>query len=264
MTENQKEFTPAEDDLEKFNERSEPEVAELSLVKRIDPATIISKAVDQGVDQSYLETLKGMFELQLCHEENEAKKAHFKAMAKFKAKPPKIYRDLQVKYEVGNKTTEWSHADLGVAADALNIALGENGLNATWRMDQEGSNIKVTCVIAHELGHTEETSMEAPPDKTGSKNDIQAMASTVFYLERYTLFALTGTAPTRMDDDGQKSEAEFITEEQVAELTKKLKEFPDEGAEFLKWAKVETVDTITAGSDHKRILQALKDIKKGK
>jgi hypothetical protein len=43
--------------------------------------------------------------------------------------------------------------------------------------------------------------MKAPPDDSGKKNPIQQIASTVSYLERYTLFAITGLAPQE-DDDG--------------------------------------------------------------
>jgi hypothetical protein len=49
---------------------------------------------------------------------------------------------------------------------------------------------------------SEAVSMGAGPDSGGAKNGIQARASTVTYLERYTLMAATGLAAQGQDDDG--------------------------------------------------------------
>jgi len=40
---------------------------------------------------------------------------------------------------------------------------------------------------------------------SGNKNPIQAIASTVSYLERYTLLAITGLTTKDMDDDGKNA-----------------------------------------------------------
>jgi hypothetical protein len=44
--------------------------------------------------------------------------------------------------------------------------------------------------------------MGGPPDAGGAKNAIQARASTISYLERYTLKAICGVAEGGEDDDG--------------------------------------------------------------
>ena len=44
--------------------------------------------------------------------------------------------------------------------------------------------------------------MGGPPDVGGAKNPIQARASTVSYLQRYTLKAITGLSEQEDDDDG--------------------------------------------------------------
>jgi len=174
-----------------------------NLPATVEPNAVVLMAMQKGYTPELIEK---MMALQERFEATEARKAFYRAMAKFKANPPKLLRDIQVKYEVGNKVTEWSHADLATAADAINKSLGENGLNATWRtLPLEGNKTRVTCIIAHELGHSEETYLESSPDTTGSKNAIQAIGSAIFYLERYTLFALTGLAPARMDDDGKNA-----------------------------------------------------------
>jgi len=185
--------------------------------------TLFQIAAQKGYDPEFISK---MMALQERHEANEARKAYHKAMAAFKANPPKIWRDLQVKYQVtGKPETQWSHADLGTAADAISVELGKHGLNSTWRTEpQDGGKIKVRCVLSHELGHHEETWLLSELDKTGGKNDIQALGSSIFYLERYTLFAITGLAPARMDDDGKGAEVKFISTDQQTEINDKIKE----------------------------------------
>jgi hypothetical protein len=196
MEETQK-YETEPNDIAKFEDRSE------SMPVPVNES--ITSIMQIAIQKNYApEFIEKMMDLQERHEANQAKRAFHIAMAKFKANPPKIWRDIQVKYEVGTKTTEWSHADLATAGEAISKALGENGLNSTWRtLPLDNNKVRVTCIIAHELGHSEETYLESGPDTTGSKNAIQALGSAVFYLERYTLFALTGLAPARMDDDGK-------------------------------------------------------------
>ncbi len=132
---------------------------------------------------------------------NEAKKAYVVAMAAFKANPPKILKDKNVNYPTSKGTTDYHHATLGNVTTCINTTLSEHGLTASWVTSQDNGAVKVTCKITHIMGHSEETSLTAPPDSTGSKNAIQAIGSTVTYLQRYTLLALTGLA-TYEDDDG--------------------------------------------------------------
>lgn len=142
--------------------------------------------------------LKELLDVQERWEANQAKKAYVQAMALFKANPPEITKDKTVKY--GN--TSYNHATLSNVTACINKALSKHGLTASWVTGQDNGSVKVTCKITHVMGHSEETCLAAPPDETGSKNAIQAIGSTVTYLQRYTLLALTGLATYDQDDDG--------------------------------------------------------------
>ena len=143
--------------------------------------------------------LKELLELQERYEANQAKKAYSAAMTAFKAKPPEIVKDKTVSYG----QTTYNHASLGNVTSCINKALSKHGLSASWLTGQSEGGIQVTCRISHILGHSESTSLSAPPDDSGKKNKIQQISSTITYLERYTLLALTGLA-TYEDDDGKK------------------------------------------------------------
>jgi len=184
---------------------------EIEQTKAHSPAQLILQAVGAGAD---LEKLGGLLELQEKYEANEARKAYHKAMAAFKANPPKIEKDKKVSFKTGSGVTEYNHASLANVTEKINKSLSEHGLSASWTTAQNGQ-ITVTCKITHELGHSEETSLTGPADTSGSKNPIQQMGSSITYLQRYTLLALTGLATSEMDDDGNAAITKVpITDEQ--------------------------------------------------
>ncbi len=176
---------------------------ELVETSSTSPVQIIEKAISGGAD---LEKLKGLMELQERWEGNEARKEYNISMAEFKANPPKIIKDMHVRYKTkAGQIIEYDHASLANICNAISSELSKYGLSASWRTKQNG-NIFVTCKINHIKGHSEETTLSSGADTSGYKNSIQAMASTITYLERYTLLALTGLATYDQDDDGIKSE----------------------------------------------------------
>ena len=159
------------------------------------PSQLIQMAIEKGgID---LDKLEKLLTLQERYDAMEANKAYNKAMSEFKAHPPKIDKDKTVSY--GN--TKYNHASLANVTEKINGELSKYGLSASWSVKQNGT-ISVTCKITHVKGHSEETTLTAASDTSGSKNAIQAIGSTLTYLERYTLLALTGLATFDGDDDG--------------------------------------------------------------
>ena len=214
------------------------------------PSALLAIAVQQGADMAKLEKL---MDLQERWEKNEARKAFTKAMAAFKANPPVIVKDKTViiKHKDGGGTTEYDHASIGNVVGAITKGLGEHGLSHRWQVTQDikeggGGRITVTCFITHEMGHTEEVSMSGPPDTSGSKNNIQAIASTVTYLERYTLLAATGLATNEMpDDDGRGSEIKRIDEKQLADLKALAEEVKANVPAMLKFFKIDRLEDLS-------------------
>ncbi len=151
-----------------------------------------------------IDMLEKFMDLAERNERREAEKAFHKAFAEFKANPPEIIKDKEVDYKKKDGSrTHYFHATLGNIVRAIIAEMSKYGLSHRWTIQQNGSRIKVGCVISHYLGHSETTWMEAEADLSGGKNAIQAIASTTTYLERYTLQAATGIAVLEEDDDGQ-------------------------------------------------------------
>lgn len=190
--------------------------ADLSI---ITPLAMIDRAIARGADVSLIERL---MDLQERHETNIGRRAFDQAMAKAKAEIPPIIKNRHVAY--ANKTggrTDYRHEDLAEIARTIDPILSRYGLSYRFRTSQEQDGITVTCIISHEAGCSEETTLRSAADTSGGKNAIQAVGSAVTYLQRYTLKAALGLAASQ-DDDGRAADVrpgtENITPEQVTEL----------------------------------------------
>jgi hypothetical protein len=188
----------------------------------VTPLGLLQMAVQQ---RATVDQLTKLFELQERWQASQACQAYNAAMAKFKQRPPEILKNKHIKLD----GMEYDHATLDHVTEAITETLSAVGINHRWRVSQS-PEIAVTCVLTHEMGHSEETTLTALPDTSGSKNSIQAIGSTVTYLERYTLLAATGMAAAGMDNDGRLADEEQkpkISEARLLEGLTSIKEAPD-------------------------------------
>lgn len=137
----------------------------------------------------------------------EARLAFHAAMAEFNKRIPKFLKSKHVNYTTKtNHTVDYWHETLDDVVEAITSALADVGISKAWKAAQDGSKITVSCVLTHALGHSDEPrTLSSGPDDSGGKNAIQAIKSTVTYLQRTTLQLATGTAPKELvqDDDGR-------------------------------------------------------------
>ena len=183
----------------------------------ITPMSILEMAISQGAD---IDKLTKLMELQERWEANEARKAFNAAMAKFKDNPPQIRKNKHVKFG----QTEYDHATLDHVTDQITAALAAVGISHKWEPKQDGTTVSITCVLTHSLGHSERTTLSSGSDSSGSKNPIQAIASAVTYLQRYTLLAATGMA-AGVDDDGHA--AARLPDEDLITAVERIEQAPD-------------------------------------
>lgn len=164
------------------------------------PLQLLSIAVANGTSMDQLERLMA---LQERWEAGEARKAYNAAFAAFKAEGVTIIKNRNV---TAGPLSGKKYAELHAVVNAITDALSRNGLSASWKITKDDKDwIEVTCTLRHVGGHSESVALGGPPDAGGAKNAIQARASTVTYLERYTLKAITGLSEQDDDDDGGHS-----------------------------------------------------------
>ena len=165
------------------------------------PAGIMLAMAQYGVSAADLRELLSM---QREWRADEARNAFNAALAAFKSEPVYVRKTKAVGYETQKGDfVGYKHAELSDVVAAVGPALAKHGLSHRWDVTQTKDWISVKCILKHAAGHSESVEMGGPPDNSGKKNAIQQIASTVSYLQRYTLKAITGVAEENDDDDGQ-------------------------------------------------------------
>jgi hypothetical protein len=157
----------------------------------VTPMEMLNTALTRGADVTVLEKLMG---LQERWEANQARKAFDAAIAAAKGEIGPIVRNA-----TGHN--EKRYADFAAIARTVDPVLTKYGLTYRFRTEQT-DRINVTCILSHKDGHSETTTLAGPPDGSGSKNAIQAIGSTLTYLQRYSLVQMLGLASSN-DDDGR-------------------------------------------------------------
>jgi len=209
----------------------------------ITPMEMIQIAIEKGAD---IDQLAKLMDLQERHEANEAKKAYVRAVAAFKAEAPALGKNKHVRFDTKNNgVTEYDHATLDSITAAVNPVLSKNGLSYRWETKQDNGMICVACVLTHDLGHSERNSLSGPSDQSGGKNNIQAIGSTVSYLQRYTLLAILGLATKDQDSDGLV--IEYIDKGHIAVLEGLIEDTGTDLSRFLAAAHADSLDEIMVG-----------------
>lgn len=173
-------------------------------IAEMTPVQMAYQLINSGADFA---SVKEMMALSKELAADQAKRAFDEAVAGAKAEIPAVAKNAK-----GHN--ERAYANFASYAAAVDPVLGRFGLSYRFRTEQT-DRITVTCVITHKGGHAEENSLSGPADSSGSKNAIQAIGSTLTYLQRYTLIQALGLAASD-DDDGQ---THGKTDDQIATIS---------------------------------------------
>lgn len=199
------------------------------------PYELLRMAIQQGKDFP-IETLERLVALHRDQQTTDAKKAFYDAFSLFQSIVPRLDRVSPVDFPTSKGRVKYNFAPIGHIASLVKEPLRQCGLSYRFRINDSEKGLSVTCIVTHIAGHNEETTMTAPADTTGSKNEIQSRASTVSYLERYTLCAALGLVTANIDNDGKEAPA-VINAEQVKEIETLINETGSDLQKFLSWGK---------------------------
>jgi len=250
------------EELARYEARN-PAITKDFLTTETSPAALMQLVLSRGGN---LDKLEKMLELQERWEKNEARKAFYEDFAKFKTVAPPLKKDQY------NKFFESWYTSLGKLLDTYNPVLAQYGLTLTFLpTEQNEKTMTVTAVLSHRLGHRESVPMTGPIDvaATGkvsgqkSRNALQDVKSTFTYLRSAAAEAILGVAGTEAthDDDGNSAgEIDFVSPEQVKEMTSMITAKNVYLPKFLSYMNAETVDTILA-KDIKKAMSVLNKAK---
>lgn len=207
------------------------------------PMAMLEAAVTSGAG---VEMIDKLMALQERWEANQGRKAFDQAIAAAKAEIPPIIKNRTVDFTSQKGRTHYKHEDLAEIARTVDPILGKYGLSYRYRTKQDGGRVTVTCVVSHRDGYSEATELSAGNDTSGNKNDIQAVGSTITFLQRYTLKAALGLAAAH-DDDARKAEPiDYITPDRVKELRELMDDVGADTRKLCEFLRIESLSEIPA------------------
>jgi len=131
-----------------------------------------------------------------------------------------------------------------------------NYLNRGFSTTTVGDGVALFSTAHPTLSGNQANTLSAAADTTGNKNSIQAIGSTLSYLQRYTLCAALGLAAEE-DDDGQSSSGdEPISAEQLAAIQKKADETGADIPRLCKYFKIDALPDIRK-SEYANVIAAI-------
>jgi len=215
---------------------------------KLTPLEILNNAVEDGASMEIVERLMTLHER---WEANQGRKAFDNAIADAKEKIPPIIKNRTVDFSSNKGRTHYKFEDLAGIERTITPILSQFGLSYRFKTNDANGSVSVTCVLSHREGHSEETTLTAGHDKSGNKNSIQAIGSTITYLQRYTLKAALGLSASA-DDDAEKSEltaedAQTIGDAHLQNLRRELADLGGDEAGFCEYLKVDRLEDLPAG-----------------
>lgn len=203
----------------------------------VNPMQLMQVAVESNAD---LDKLEKLMALQERWEANQAKKSFFDSLSRFQRNCPDI-----LKLKQGHN---YMYAPLGDIRAQTKDLLADCGLSIRFEQDH-ASGITVTCVVTHKDGHSERTTMTGNADTSGSKNSIQAIGSTVTYLQRYTLIGALGITTADADIDARLPQDNSYTVGASDKIISIINSRGQSEADFFKWASSVAKKTIGSFDD---------------
>lgn len=173
-----------------------PHKEDMSVEKLI--TTAINKKVDVGTMERLLAMRKDL-------KAEHAKEQFNRSMAAFQADCPTIKKTKEVKTSGGS--VAYRYAPIESIIDQVKTLIKTHGFSYSFRQELKEDGVKVTCIVVHELGHSEEYSMEVPfGNKTNVMSQSQVAAAASTFAKRYAFSNAFGILTGDEDTDAAPME----------------------------------------------------------
>lgn len=153
-------------------------------------------AGDKDVD---IDKFERLIALQNQERDRQAKMAYNSDMALMQSEMPTISEKGQIVVKDQLRSKYARYEDI---VEAVKPLFAKYGFYFSAKTDFDQNMLIVEGTIGHKLGHEETTKMRLPFDCSGSKNNVQAIGSSVSYGKRYVISMLLNIATGGEDDDG--------------------------------------------------------------
>lgn len=203
---------------------------------------VIAKAVAENPQMNVdnMEKLLAMHERIVAAQQ---KASFFAAMARVAPQIPEIGQRGVIKNRDGHVQSKY--ATLDDIDRIIRPIISAEGLSQSFdsEMTADGK-VRVSCRLSHAEGHSEVKYVTLPIDKSGSKNETQAVVSTVSYGRKCLTKMFFNIQEAGEDTDGV--DPSTITDEQVKDLETAIAEYEMNLSRFLFFMGVGAIKDILA------------------
>lgn len=146
--------------------------------------------------------MREVFQLQREFEADNARKSFTRALVALKRDLPAIIaHDSVVDFDSAKGRTHYTHSSMAAVMEAITGPLGNHGFTITYSPAVlDNGKVAITCRLTHSDGHVQESTVSAPADNGSGRNALQAIASSMTYLQRYTVLSMLGIATKDMKE----------------------------------------------------------------
>ena len=169
-------------------------------IATIDPATLLSKAIEH---QMPVESMERLLEMREKLRAEQAAGAFAQALAEFQRSIPPIEKKKIAKITSQKGSFSYRYADLADIQRAIAEQLAQNGLSITFDTKEQGQGIDVICTVHHVAGHHSSAHFPVPIDRSARMSAAQAVGAALTYGRRYALTAALGITTADEDIDAQ-------------------------------------------------------------
>ncbi len=218
----------------------------------LDPLTMVSQALDRGVDAASLEQLVNLANAQ---QDRQNAKEYALGLKEFQDTCPPIPKS-SVAEIASNRGAKYSYnyAKLEDIDRIVRPLLHRLGFSFGWDSAVSDAGIlRVTCTLRHENGHATTSTFAVPTDSQNpGMSGPQKFASAETFARRYSLTAILGLTTVDPDSDGQdltplnEPQAATIHEMLDAWCDAKGHDRPDQEAKLLRHLRADSVEEIRA------------------
>ncbi len=169
-----------------------------------DSGTILCVIQRAAADpQCDIEKMERLLQMHERMQDRQAEQQYAEALAIMQHELPSVAERGGIKDRNGRVQSTYAlWEDIN---DAIKPILARHGFSLSFRTPRNDKGVEVEGVLSHRAGHSERTSIVLPADVSGSKNAVQAVASSVSYGKRYTAGALLNLTSHGEDDDAYAS-----------------------------------------------------------
>ena len=213
--------------------------------QRASVETMISQAIQAGMP---VETMKEILAMRKELKADWAKEQFDRAMADCQAEMPVIEKSKMAKDEEKGKDL-YKYAPLDAIVAVAGPIIAKHGFSYSFKTLNTPEKVKVTCIVKHRDGHSEESDMEtALSTKTRIMSAPQQIAATVTFNKRYAFTNAFGITTGGEDDESQlpKDAAPQIEAPSLASIRQLIKDAKLVEGTVAQKFNVATIDELDA------------------